>query len=478
MIGKRLFRRAGFCYVLLALLILMSTPVLASSEATYDGVTVSITNSADRLEATYTLSASLIAEGWKIAATETKVKEKAGINISQSPWVDAISLSDAGLSAGQTVVVKVQASLQKETAGGEIRKLVVYSDTATEYLNGEQWMPSVPASEASPEWSVFDSLRQDGMPDFIWNCETVSGDAAAYGEVVEFRRIFEVPGEVTGATLKIGCDNGYEVSIGEFKERSESLSQDWRGSDLTDSYLNTDLWRQLSTYDLSGVIKQGTNTLFISGVNENAFDQWDSWASPETNPAGLLYKLEINYKGPKVETRTAGGEQSYTVESRSQPAVSSGSGSVKYNVEILIEGEGEVLPQAGTYAYDAGSVLMIKVNPVEGVPFAGWFGANGSEVYVQGDYYAIQVSSNKSIVARFSEPEVVEAFAQEPLPEDAAQIVAEPVAEATEAEVIADEPVASSAELPKTAGIPVVLFYALGGVLTAIGLKGRASSKE
>jgi len=130
--------------------------------------------------------------------------------------------------------------------------------------------------------------------DWIWESYRVVHPIA--GDVVEFERTFDIPGNPTGGTLYITCDNGYEVYVnGPFVGSAEVydvLDTEWEDSDLTKSYVDTTNWQSVDTYDVSALLLNGTNTLVIKAANEYMGDLDDQLDGTEySNPAGLIYEL-------------------------------------------------------------------------------------------------------------------------------------------------------------------------------------------
>lgn len=179
---------------------------------------------------------------------------------------------------------------------------VVASDNNTMVT---QW--NVPGETASypaefawehPDWTATKSTFSCGA-DWIW--ESYRPVDPVNGNVVEFQRTFYIPGNPTGGTLYITCDNGYEVYVNGGLAGSAQVydtvspPQDWETSDLTKTYVNTDGWQSVEPYDVSTLLQSGTNTLVIKAANEymGALDGQND-GDIESNPAGLIYELSYD----------------------------------------------------------------------------------------------------------------------------------------------------------------------------------------
>ncbi|GEM_PF-3757068 len=179
--------------------------------------------------------------------------------------------------------------------------------------------------------------------------------------------------------------------------------------------------------------------------------------------AYTYFSTETSYDGDDTPVVTVTNKRN----SESTAPTSSNTSTVQYKLEISVEGPGSVLPGAGTYTHNAGTIQMISISG--DAEFLGWFGENGSEVYAAGDLYGIAMNSDKKIVARFATSG--DESAEEPVPtaEPAEEPAAEPADEANTE--IADDAVPQNAgELPKTGGLPSALLYMAGGASILSGL--------
>ncbi|TAL49550.1 hypothetical protein EPN83_00185 [Patescibacteria group bacterium] len=152
----------------------------------------------------------------------------------------------------------------------------VVSDSNTIVLEAS----SSPAAELSfihPAWSA-----TVGSPDarWIWEIDGVANPTT--DEEKTFVRAFNLIGDPTGGSLRLASDNSYEAR----------LNGQPVGSDLSENnFSSSDEW------DVGSILRTGANELIIKVKN---------WALPEgtpqTNPAGLLYRL-------RWTGRQCGGEE-------------------------------------------------------------------------------------------------------------------------------------------------------------------------
>jgi pimeloyl-ACP methyl ester carboxylesterase len=88
--------------------------------------------------------------------------------------------------------------------------LVIVSDTITEWFNEDTaiWLPAVFVTRESPLWPQIEGAR------WIWNHPIATVDQKENGEVVEFRRRFELPENMKGVgTFLVAADNEVTASL-------------------------------------------------------------------------------------------------------------------------------------------------------------------------------------------------------------------------------------------------------------------------
>jgi hypothetical protein len=207
------------------------------------------------------------------------VNEKMDGCVRQSPvytWdisqIDGWNGTGSLAIAAHTVVNKSETSCKMvPTDESTQESLTIVSDTDT--FTGSA--PAV-ATWTHPVWSA-------SIPGatWIWNSYYVS--LPAEGETVDFSREFNIEGTVTSAALDIATDNTYSVSVNGTLIGSSA--------DLDNFRLGTQ-----DHYDVTQLTDNSVNTLTAS-VNNPYWNTTD----PTVNPAGLLYKLSVNYDKPVYE---------------------------------------------------------------------------------------------------------------------------------------------------------------------------------
>jgi hypothetical protein len=123
---------------------------------------------------------------------------------------------------------------------------------------------------------------------WIWGDDPVADPAAT--TTYTFTRTFEWNGPVTGAVLDIAADNTYTVSLNGTEVGSST--------DGNNFALETQ-----DSYDVSSLLVTGENTLVITVTNlplEGATD-------PESNPAGVMFRLSATGSDPECDEAPSGG---------------------------------------------------------------------------------------------------------------------------------------------------------------------------
>lgn len=111
---------------------------------------------------------------------------------------------------------------------------------------------------------------------WIWNSYFVSDPKN--GEEVTFILPFSIIGSPTSAVLKVAADDYYKLLVNNI----EIDSQFDDGNFLSEN---------IHTYDLTNLLTTGANTISFKVTNAKYF--WSDGATPSTNPAGLLYSLQM-----------------------------------------------------------------------------------------------------------------------------------------------------------------------------------------
>jgi hypothetical protein len=184
----------------------------------------------------------------------------------------------------------------------------VVSDTTVLVIKGnvlgyavKAWEPFLAdPNPADPNNSVWDVLTGNFFTgtgaDWIW--ESYRTVHPVEGDIVYFEKTFTIPGGPKNGTLYITCDNGYEVYLNGTLVGSAQLGAGWEASNLTQTYVDTNNWQSVESYDVFSMLVPGTNVLLIKAANEY-FGPLDGQIDGTTylNPASLIFKMDICYYG-------------------------------------------------------------------------------------------------------------------------------------------------------------------------------------
>ncbi|MDQ5949161.1 MAG: hypothetical protein QG589_287 [Patescibacteria group bacterium] len=149
----------------------------------------------------------------------------------------------------------------------------IVSDSAT-LVGGN---PSV-ATWVHPGWT--------SIPGATWIWDTVEVPEPTIDQTRIFTRTFSVTGSVTSASLQIAADNGFLLKV--------------NGDTVDDKLAIETNFSSVATYDIASKLHSGSNTIEVT-VKNFALAGADS----HTNPAGLLYKLDIKNNECDVPPTTA-----------------------------------------------------------------------------------------------------------------------------------------------------------------------------
>ena len=184
----------------------------------------------------------------------------AGITGTQALFSDTETSTGNILKAG-TLDLKVDHTFSSYN-GAECEKVLV-SDTSN--IVEETGVNAVETYDENPAWTA----EIEGAK-WIWKSEYVENPTQ--DETYTFVKTFDWAGGISSAELEIAADNTYVVEL-----NGNEIGKD----EAENNFGSTD------TYDVSSVIEQGSNTIKFEVTNIGG----DS--DPERNPAGLLYRLEI-----------------------------------------------------------------------------------------------------------------------------------------------------------------------------------------
>ena len=154
------------------------------------------------------------------------------------------------------------------------------SNMVVSTVNGDDPVPfphaAVVVSNPHPAWTVTNDILG---ATWIWSTDpTTAHDSGNVDVYYTFQKTFEWWGPVNGVTLTlgVGTDNGYQVTL-----NGHIVGTDWGEYNYRSP---ADVYTGFGNY-----IVQGTNTLEIQVKNQAL-----QGGTPQTNPAGLLYKLVID----------------------------------------------------------------------------------------------------------------------------------------------------------------------------------------
>lgn len=111
---------------------------------------------------------------------------------------------------------------------------------------------------------------------WVWESEEASNPED--GEVKVFQTTFSLPGEVTKSTLLVSVDDYFVATA----NGSEFASEYGEGNFLPENVFE---------YDLNAFLHKGENTLEFEVTNAKYY--FTGEATPQLNPAGLLFKLTV-----------------------------------------------------------------------------------------------------------------------------------------------------------------------------------------
>ncbi|MFZ2390636.1 MAG: SipW-dependent-type signal peptide-containing protein [Minisyncoccales bacterium] len=141
-------------------------------------------------------------------------------------------------------------------------------------------IPSYPAVAAwvHSNWLTAAAFDSDNEAKWIWEKNPTQQADTQVNTSYSFQNTFEWMGEINGATLDLALasDNGYVVSLNGHQIGQDSGEFNYSSAD------------HIASIDSSYFI-QGTNVLKFVVTNKGVVG-----SNPQTNPAGLIYKLTIN----------------------------------------------------------------------------------------------------------------------------------------------------------------------------------------
>jgi len=136
------------------------------------------------------------------------------------------------------------------------------------------------AVEVVPHANWFSAETLGSFAKWIWSALSVSDSSV--DEVQTFKKTFTSEG-VTAASLQLAADNGFLVKI--------------NGEEVVNKFTEEHNYENLTgPIDVADKIIDGTNTIEITVKNQGLLD-----STPVSNPAGLLYKLDLSAESCSTE---------------------------------------------------------------------------------------------------------------------------------------------------------------------------------
>jgi hypothetical protein len=259
--------------------------------------------------------------GWKLESTHVHIQEaewddvrdgccdpKRGRdvhNYTKNHWdrrlgCYRIPLSDGCWDSCDQLMISAHAVLVKKVC-----ETVVEADDETYYSTtgssvaivdeGGAWMSDAVEAYDPAGWDA-QLVGPAFDPEALWIWDRYNVEHPVDGDVVIFQKEFEMPGADFEGSLNAACDNGMAVYLNdEFLGAANLPSYDsslpYDLGDLTESYVTSQGWQNIETFDLTGAMHQGTNILKIIGVNEHMIG-----GTARSNPGGLKFQFDTSWE--------------------------------------------------------------------------------------------------------------------------------------------------------------------------------------
>jgi hypothetical protein len=158
----------------------------------------------------------------------------------------------------------------------KIKTLLLVSGKETQYYNKDQdsWLPAT-ICQMNPKWRSMKGSQ------WVWVDESVTLEEAKTGSRNKMRTQLEIPingkGNIVRAELFLRSDDNCRISI-----NGAEQTQSYGGSEYPDPFI----------VDIASMLKPGNNDITFE-VNNFAKPMAQS---SEDNPAGLIYRLHIEYQ--------------------------------------------------------------------------------------------------------------------------------------------------------------------------------------
>lgn len=180
---------------------------------------------------------------------------------------------------------------------------------------------------------------------------------------------------IDSADLEIAADNGFKITL--------------NGDVVTDQLGEEFNYNPTETFDVSSYIVEGNNTLVIEVVNMGLEE-----STPEGNPAGLIYKLEVTGDDESCDDPLPGR---YTLDIT---ITGDGSGTVFDDMEgIMCETDGIETDCSETYP--EGTVVTLTATPDEGSNFDNSWTVGAGTCTGNNTPCTVTMNSDISLTAHF-----------------------------------------------------------------------------
>jgi len=236
------------------------------------------------------------------------------------------------------------------------------------FVSSEQTL--VGDSAAVPLISPIDAWTKDiaSPAVWIWSTDGTGEDTTATSSPQTFVHAFNVVGTVLSASLKIAADNGLRVTM---------TNAEMTDAEVIDNSTVEKNYDPSQTYDVTSLVKSGTNTLKAEVTNFGL-----PASDFSINPGGLIYSLTV-----RADECTAPPVQTYTI--------------------IATQGDHGSITPAGTTVVTSGGSQTFSMTPESGYVLADVF-VDGVSQGAMASYTFSNISANHTITASFSaiqEPE-------------------------------------------------------------------------
>jgi uncharacterized repeat protein (TIGR01451 family) len=222
---------------------------------------------------------------------------------------------------------------------------VIVSDTNTMVTQGNGATPHNAVLAWEPNSNTDPSYWDNSLTghtfstaaDWIWESYRVVHPMA--GDVLTFQRNFYIPGNPTGGTLNITCDNGYEVYLNGNLVGSAQLNPGWGPGHLTQTYVDTNGWQSVESYP-GLTLLQGNNLLEIKTANEYMGpDDGQNDGTVDNNPAGLIYELFYEFDATEIDFCNREAIPDISIIKTADPTSTPSGGQVTYTYQVTNTGD-------------------------------------------------------------------------------------------------------------------------------------------